>query len=159
MIPTLTDAQADLLWRVFVRDGDGFLSAEVAASKLGRDRVTTAQVEGRLRRLERRALVTSESLTRRFEGREEPVTERVFSVTASGREAYRAHADRRDSRPPAEGPTASLFTAGHPAWEALNVEKDALRRAALGTPVAELLRRGQALSAQAAALRRAVERG
>jgi len=52
----------------------------------------------------------------------------------------------------------SLLEPGHEReWERLNAEKQRLRLDASDAPVGELLRRGQALSAQAMRLRRAVE--
>lgn len=54
---------------------------------------------------------------------------------------------------------ATLMEPGHEAeWAALNEEKRRALTPPPETPVAELLRRGQHLSAQAAALLRAVER-
>jgi hypothetical protein len=53
----------------------------------------------------------------------------------------------------------TLIEPGHPAeWAALNDEKRRALTPPPETPIAELLRRGQHLSAQAAALLRAVER-
>jgi hypothetical protein len=54
----------------------------------------------------------------------------------------------------------SLLTPGHEAeWAEINREKRAAMAPAPDTPIGELLRRGQHLSAQAAKLLRAVERG
>lgn len=53
----------------------------------------------------------------------------------------------------------TLLEPGHEAeWHSLNAEKREALRPPPDTPVAELLRRGQHLSAQASALLRAVER-
>jgi hypothetical protein len=53
-----------------------------------------------------------------------------------------------------------LLSSGHEAeWAALNEEKRRALTPPPDTPVSELLRRGQHLSAQAAWLLRAVERG
>jgi hypothetical protein len=52
-----------------------------------------------------------------------------------------------------------LLEPGHEAeWERLNAEKRRFLTPPADTPINELLRRGQRLSAQAAALLRAVER-
>lgn len=51
----------------------------------------------------------------------------------------------------------TLLVAGHPEWERLASEKRAAVRRSPATPVEELLRAGQRLSAQAAALRRGLE--
>jgi hypothetical protein len=53
----------------------------------------------------------------------------------------------------------TLLRAGEPAWARLDREKRAALRRAPDTPIEELLRAGQRLSAQAAALRRAVSGG
>jgi hypothetical protein len=56
-------------------------------------------------------------------------------------------------------PHHTLIERGHEAeWARLNAEKRRLLTPAEETPVGELLRRGQHLSAQAAGLLRAVER-
>lgn len=56
-------------------------------------------------------------------------------------------------------PRATLIEPGHQAeWAALDEEKRRALTPPPETPIAELLRRGQRLSAQAAALLRAVER-
>ncbi len=47
----------------------------------------------------------------------------------------------------------TLLEAGHPAWQRLNAEKREMRRRPAGESVEDLLRAGQRLSAQAAALR------
>ncbi|MGI9021363.1 MAG: hypothetical protein ACR2G3_11715 [Solirubrobacterales bacterium] len=53
----------------------------------------------------------------------------------------------------------TLLEPGHEVeWTRLNAEKRELLHRAADAPVSELLRRGQALSAQAMRLRRAVER-
>jgi antibiotic biosynthesis monooxygenase (ABM) superfamily enzyme len=55
--------------------------------------------------------------------------------------------------------TRTLLEPGHEAeWAELNEEKRRILTPPPGTPVSELLRRGQHLSAQAAKLLRAVER-
>lgn len=55
--------------------------------------------------------------------------------------------------------TRTLLEPGHEAeWAALNEEKRSVLTPPADTPVSELLRRGQHLSAQAAKLLRAVER-
>ncbi len=57
-------------------------------------------------------------------------------------------------------PTPTLLEPGHESeWARLNAEKRQALTSPPGTPVEELLRRGQALSAQAAWLLEAVERG
>ena len=57
-------------------------------------------------------------------------------------------------------PHKTLFEPGHEAeWGRLNAEKSRMLTPAPDTPIGELLRRGQHLSAQAASLLRAVERG
>jgi hypothetical protein len=54
----------------------------------------------------------------------------------------------------------TLLEPGHDAtWDRLGREKRAALRWSVDTPVEELLRAGQRLSAQAAALRRALEDG
>jgi hypothetical protein len=54
----------------------------------------------------------------------------------------------------------TLLEPGHEAeWKQLGVEKRALLKPPPDTPIGELLRRGQHLSAQAARLLRAVDRG
>jgi hypothetical protein len=54
----------------------------------------------------------------------------------------------------------TLLEPGHEAeWQRLDAEKRALLTPAPDTPIGELLRRGQHLSAQAARLMRAVDRG
>lgn len=59
----------------------------------------------------------------------------------------------------ATSPRKTLLEPGHEAeWERLNSEKRRALAPAADTPVGELLRRGQRLSAQAAGLLRAVER-
>ena len=61
--------------------------------------------------------------------------------------------------PMATPPRKTLLEPGHEAeWAALNAEKRRALTPPPETPVAELLRRGQHLSAQAAALLRAMER-
>jgi|GEM_PF-2388516 len=56
-------------------------------------------------------------------------------------------------------PRKTLLEPGHEAeWERLNAEKSRVLTPAPDTPIGELLRRGQHLSAQAAGLLRAVER-
>ena len=56
-------------------------------------------------------------------------------------------------------PRKTLLEPGHEAeWAALNEEKRRLLTPPPDTPIGELLRRGQHLSAQAAGLVRAVER-
>jgi mannose/cellobiose epimerase-like protein (N-acyl-D-glucosamine 2-epimerase family) len=57
-------------------------------------------------------------------------------------------------------PRKTLLEPGHEAeWRRLNAEKSRVLTPAPDTPIGELLRRGQHLSAQAAGLLRAVERG
>ena len=57
-------------------------------------------------------------------------------------------------------PRKTLLEPGHEAeWERLNAEKRRALTPAPDTPIGELLRRGQHLSAQAGGLLRAVERG
>ncbi len=57
-------------------------------------------------------------------------------------------------------PVHTLLEPGHEAeWSRLNAEKRRALTPQPGTPVGELLRRGQNLSAQAAGLLAAVERG
>jgi hypothetical protein len=54
----------------------------------------------------------------------------------------------------------TLLEPGHEAeWKRLGAEKRALLTPSQDTPIGELLRRGQHLSAQAARLLRAVDRG
>jgi hypothetical protein len=54
----------------------------------------------------------------------------------------------------------TLLEPGHEAeWDRLNAEKKALLTPPPDTPIGELLRRGQRLSAQAARLLRAVDQG
>jgi hypothetical protein len=56
-------------------------------------------------------------------------------------------------------PEHTLLEPGHGAtWARLNAEKRRLLTPLPGTPIGELLRRGQHLSAQAAGLLRAIER-
>ena len=56
-------------------------------------------------------------------------------------------------------PGKTLLEPGHEAeWRRLNAEKRQALMPAPDTPIAELLRRGQRLSSQAAGLLRAVER-
>jgi hypothetical protein len=58
-----------------------------------------------------------------------------------------------------EAPRKTLVEPGHEAeWAALNEEKRRALTPSPDTPVGELLRRGQHLSAQAAGLLKAVER-
>jgi hypothetical protein len=52
----------------------------------------------------------------------------------------------------------TFLKVGHAAWDRLEAEKRSARRRPSDTPVEELLRAGQRLSAQAGALRRAVSR-
>ena len=53
----------------------------------------------------------------------------------------------------------TLIEPGHEAtWDRLNAEKRQVLTPAPDTPIGELLRRGQQLSAQAASLLRAIER-
>ena len=57
-------------------------------------------------------------------------------------------------------PVGTLLEPGHEAeWDRLGAEKRALLTPRPDTPIGELLRRGQRLSAQAARLRRAIDRG
>lgn len=57
-------------------------------------------------------------------------------------------------------PVGTLLESGHEAeWKRLNAEKRAVLTPPPDTPIGELLRRGQNLSAQAARLLRAVDRG
>jgi len=56
-------------------------------------------------------------------------------------------------------PRKTLFEPGHEdEWRRLNAEKSRVLTPAPEIPIGELLRRGQHLSAQAAALLRAIER-
>lgn len=58
-----------------------------------------------------------------------------------------------------ERPGKTLVEPGHEAeWERLDAEKRKLLAPAPNTPIGELLRRGQHLSAQAGGLMRAIER-
>ena len=55
---------------------------------------------------------------------------------------------------------STLLEPGHESeWERLEAEKRAILTPLHDTPIGELLRRGQRLSAQAARLRRAVDEG
>jgi hypothetical protein len=57
-------------------------------------------------------------------------------------------------------PSHTLLEPGHEAeWDRLGTEKRALLTPDADTPIGDLLRRGQRLSAQAARLMRAVDRG